>query len=169
MAVSSVFRWSVLACGAALLAPVWGQQAAAPVAPPAAARPAQPSLAPTRLQRCQAEVASLQGPARKRGLSECLVNRIEGERIVARNCTRQFRDMPAGGTTLDKATFHKQCVEASLAAGHDKVARRPAAPSSSTSTSTSTVAKPLDKATLVQAQARPPVKAASAAALKSTP
>lgn len=119
---------------------------------------------PTRMQRCESEVASLSGAERKRVLRECLVNRNEGERIVSRNCTRQFRDMPPSNTKVDKAAFMKQCVATSLKAGHDKLpARKPSTASSAPSPS-APVAKATDKPVL--ARASTPAKPASSAMAK---
>jgi hypothetical protein len=126
------------------------------------------------MQRCESEVASLSGADRKRVLRECLVNRNEGERIVSRNCSRQFRDMPPGGTKIDKGVFMKQCVATGLKAGHDKLpARKPATPSSAAAASATKAADKPAASTQALAPAKPSssaaAKPASAAASKPAP
>jgi hypothetical protein len=159
---SFVGRWCVAVCAALVWVPALAQTLATPHS---GTKPS--GHTPTRMQRCESEVASLSGAERKRVLRECLVSRNEGERIVSRNCTRQFRDMPPSNTKVDKAGFMKQCVATSLKAGHDKLpARKPATTSSAPSPS-ATVAKAIDKPVVVQASA--PAKAASGAAAKPAP
>jgi hypothetical protein len=143
--VSFVGRWCVVACVALLGGPALAQTVATPHS---GTKPS--GHVPTRMQRCESEVASLSGADRKRVLRECLVNRNEGERIVSRNCSRQFRDMPPGGTKIDKGVFMKQCVATGLKAGHDKLpARKPATPSSAAA------AKPASAAASKPAPAKP--------------
>ncbi len=84
--------------------------------------------APTRMQRCQVEISGLQGRPRTLALRECLIDRAEGERLIARDCSRQYRSLPAG-QTADKTTFQKQCVSNALSVAHKELPRRkPAAP-----------------------------------------
>jgi hypothetical protein len=106
-----------LACAALACSGVWAQMAA----------PATPLLhsGPTRMQRCQAEIAGVDTKERARKLRECLIGRAEGERLIARDCSRQFRSLPAG-SAVDKAVFQKQCVAAGLQVSHDKLPRRKA-------------------------------------------
>jgi hypothetical protein len=157
-----VGQWSVLACAALVSLPVMAQTVATPHS---GTKPS--GHTPTRMQRCESEVASLSGAERKRVLRECLVSRNEGERIVSRNCSRQFRDMPPGDTKVNKGVFMKQCVQTSLKAGHDKLpARKPVVASSSPSPS-GTAAKAADKPVLAQASAA--AKPASSAAATSVP
>jgi hypothetical protein len=83
---------------------------------------------PTRMQRCQVEISGMQGPARTRALRACLIDRTEGERLIARDCARQFRSLPAG-QTVEKSTFQKQCAASALNVAHKDLPRRkPAAP-----------------------------------------
>jgi hypothetical protein len=83
---------------------------------------------PTRMQRCQVEISGMQGPARTRMLRECLIDRAEGERLIARDCARQFRSLPAG-QSVEKSVFQKQCVTSALSVAHKELPRRkPAAP-----------------------------------------
>lgn len=98
-----------------------GAQSVAPVAP------VLPS-GPTRMQRCQAEIAGVDAKERTLKLRACLIGRAEGERLIARDCSRQFRSLPAG-SAVDKMMFQKQCVAAGLQVSHDKLPRRkPPAP-----------------------------------------
>ncbi len=134
------------------LSPAWAQTVATPNS---AAKPT--GHVPTRMQRCESEVAGLTGADRKRVLRECLVNRNEGERIVSRNCFRQFRDLPSDGTKVEKAAFMKQCVTTSLKAGHDKLPdRKPAsAPVAAASGAAKAPAKAADGAARPAAPANP--------------
>jgi hypothetical protein len=135
-----VRRWCVLAFVALCGVPALAQTVATPHS---ATKPS--GHTPTRMQRCESEVASLSGAERKRVLRECLVNRNEGERIVSRNCTRQFRDMPPSNTKVDKAAFMKQCVATSLKAGHDKLPARKPSPASSSPSPSAPVAQAVPK------------------------
>jgi hypothetical protein len=146
--------WWVVAMLA--LMPAWAQTV---VTPHSGAKPT--GHVPTRMQRCELEVVGLKGADRTRGLRECLVNRNEGERIVSRNCFRQFRDLPPGGTKVDKSVFMKHCVAAGLKAGHDKLPARKPAPAAVSGASAA--AKPVAKATDTPATARAvaPAKPAS--------
>jgi hypothetical protein len=80
----------------------------------------------TRMQRCQSEIVGMQGAERSRNLRECLINRAEGERLIARDCSRQYRSLPASPAT-DKTTFQKQCIATGLQASHKELPRRKAA------------------------------------------
>jgi hypothetical protein len=86
------------------------------------------SSTPTRMQRCQVEISGLEGRSRTIALRECLINRTEGERLIARDCSRQYRSLPAG-QSADKNTFQKQCIAGALSVAHKELPRRkPAAP-----------------------------------------
>jgi hypothetical protein len=149
--VSFVGQWCVVVCATMVWVPALAQTVATPHS---GTKPS--GHTPTRMQRCESEVASLSGAERKRVLRECLVNRNEGERIVSRNCSRQFRDLPPTDTKKDKGVFMKQCVATSLKAGHDKLpARKPDTASSPASPS----------APVAKASAKP----ASSAAATPTP
>ncbi len=79
----------------------------------------------TRMQRCQQELIGVEGAERVRSLRECLINRAEGERLVARDCSRQYRSLPAG-QAKDKTAFQKQCVATGLQAAHKDLPGRKA-------------------------------------------
>ncbi len=114
MVVYSVFRSGLLACATAALLPAWAQQSSTPIAG-----------GPTRMQRCQAELADVKGSARTLKLRKCLIDRTEGERLLTRDCSRQYRALPKGHK-VDKVAFQKQCVIAGLKAGHEALPRRKA-------------------------------------------
>jgi hypothetical protein len=110
---------TALLCGALCL-PAWAQT---PDAAPAATAGASHSL--TRMQRCQQELMGVEGAERVRSLRECLINRAEGERLIARDCSRQYRSLPAG-QAKDKTAFQKQCVATGLQAAHKDLPGRKA-------------------------------------------
>jgi hypothetical protein len=117
MVAYSVFRSGVLACAAAALLPVWAQQASTQVV-----------SGPTRMQRCQAEIGDLKGSARTLKLRKCLIDRTEGERLLTRDCNRQYRALPKGHSQ-DKVPFQRKCVAAGLNVGYEALPRRkPPAP-----------------------------------------
>jgi hypothetical protein len=115
MVVYSVFRSGFLVCAAAALLPAWAQQSTTQIV----------SGGPTRMQRCQAELADVKGSARTLKLRKCLIDRTEGERLLTRDCNRQFRALPTGHK-VDKVAFQKQCVTTGLKAGHEALPRRKA-------------------------------------------
>ncbi len=111
------------------LPPARAQTAAPPVARHTALTGAQLGNAPTRMQRCQIEISGLDGRARTLALRECLINRAEGERLIARDCARQYRNLPTGQAAADKNAFQKQCVAGALNVAHKELPKRkPAAP-----------------------------------------
>lgn len=112
MVVFSVFRNGLLVCASAALLPAWAQQSSTQIVG-----------GPTRMQRCQAEIGDLKGSARTLKLRKCLIDRTEGERLLTRDCSRQFRALPAGHK-LDKVVFQKQCVATGLKVGHEELPRR---------------------------------------------
>lgn len=122
----------------ALIAGLWVCATAAAFAQTAtvsvtAAPAANTAATPTRMQRCQSEIASLEGATRKRVLRECLVGRAEGERLIGRDCSRQYRSLPAG-QSIDKATYIKQCSAGALNVGHKELPKsKSAAPPASAS------------------------------------
>ncbi len=125
-----------------------GDKPVAKSAPATAVVPVPVQVAPdtigptaTRMQRCQAELVGVAGKDRSRILRECLVYRAEGERLLARDCSRQFRSLPAGHGT-DKTTFQKQCLATALQVSHKELPRRPARPVSASTNSAPTVAAP---------------------------
>jgi hypothetical protein len=154
MVVNSVFRSGVLACAAAALLPVWAQQSTTQIVG-----------GPTRMQRCQAELADVKGSARTLKLRKCLIDRTEGERLLTRDCSRQYRALPTGHKE-DKVSFQKQCVSAGLKVGHEALPRRkvPAPVAQASSAVGSPVAS---QPTASKAQAVPAAKAASKPADKS--
>ncbi len=98
-------------------APVWAQHA-----PQAAAGG---GYAPTRMEYCQRDLGGLQGDARKRALSECLVRRLEGERLVARECRRQVREVPAAAN--QQWQLQRECEHRALSAPTTELPQRPPA------------------------------------------
>jgi hypothetical protein len=88
------------------------------------AAPAAAQFEPTRMQMCSTELGAAAGDARKKLLGDCLRRRLEGEKIVERNCKRQVREMTvdAGST---KEELHKQCVHRALQVGYAELPRRP--------------------------------------------
>jgi hypothetical protein len=90
----------------------------------AAPAPVQASGLPhTRMQRCLAELADVTGDARKQNLRECLSRRVEGERILGRDCERQVREVPSAGG-LDKHHLHRQCLDNALQASYVTMPKR---------------------------------------------
>ncbi len=116
MVVYSVIRGGVLAWVSIALMPAWAQQSTTLIAG-----------GPTRMQRCQAEIGDLKGSERTLKLRKCLIDRTEGERLLTRDCSRQFRALPAG-QKVDKVAFQKQCVATGLKVGHEALPRRKVAP-----------------------------------------
>jgi hypothetical protein len=114
MAVYSVFRSGVFACAAVALLPVWAQQSTTQIVG-----------GPTRMQRCQAELADVKGSARTLKLRKCLIDRTEGERLLTRECNQKYRALPTGHK-VDKVSFQKQCVATGLKVGHEALPRRKA-------------------------------------------
>ncbi len=112
MAVYSVIRGGMLVCAALALLPVWAQQSSTQIV-----------SKPTRMQRCQAEIGDVKGSARTVQLRKCLIDRTEGERLLTRDCGRQYRALPKGHKA-DKVAFQKQCVANGLNAGHQTLPRR---------------------------------------------
>lgn len=111
---------------------------------------------PTRMQRCQVEISGMQGPARTRALRECLIDRTEGERLIARDCARQYRSLPAG-QSVEKSVFQKQCVTGALSVAHKELPRRkPAAPKVTANGST------LSNSSVIPVSSRPAAPAANA-------
>lgn len=115
MVVYSVFRSGLLVCATAALLPAWAQQSTTQLV----------GSGPTRMQRCQAEIGDVKGSARTLQLRKCLIDRTEGERLLTRDCNRQYRALPTGHK-VDKVSFQKQCVLTGLKAGHDALPRRKA-------------------------------------------
>jgi hypothetical protein len=157
MVVYSVFRNGLLACAAVTLLPVWAQQSTAVIAG-----------GPTRMQRCQAEIADVKGSARTLQLRKCLIDRTEGERLLTRDCNRQYRALPAGHK-VDKVSFQKQCVVTGLKAGTDALPRRKApAPAAQASGASGTTSQPAaGKAVTTKAPATPVANSVTQAANKS--
>lgn len=135
-------------------APVWAQHA-----PQAAAGG---GYAPTRMEYCQRDLGGLQGDARKRALSECLVRRLEGERLVARECRRQVREVPAAAN--QQWQLQRECETRALSVPTPELPQRPAAASREVADATF---KPVDAAA-PSAEAAP-APAAAPARSESTP
>ena len=99
----------------AILGSIW-------LATAAAAAAAQSN--PSKMQRCQAELAGVQGNERKLQLRQCLVNRTEGERLASRDCAKQLRELPPD-PAADKALMQKKCVATALSVAHAQLPKRP--------------------------------------------
>jgi hypothetical protein len=89
----------------------------------AASTAAQSSHSPSKMQRCQAELASVQGNTRTLQLRECLVARTEGERLITRDCAKQLRELPPD-PAVDKAVMQKKCVASALNVGYAQLPKR---------------------------------------------
>lgn len=152
MVVYSVFRSGLFACAAAALLPVWAQQSTTQIVG-----------GPTRMQRCQTEIGDVKGAARTLKLRKCLIDRTEGERLLTRDCARQFRALPSGHKQ-DKVSFQKQCVATGLKAGHEALPRRKApAPDATVSAASATLGQASATKPLA---AKSPAKAASQSSSK---
>lgn len=95
--------------------PVWAQNA--PLA--------GGGYAPTRMEYCQRDLGGLQGDERKRALRECLMRRLEGERLVARECRRQVRDVPAAAN--QQWQLQRECENRALSVPTAELPQRPPA------------------------------------------
>jgi hypothetical protein len=88
------------------------------------ANPAAAQSSPSKMQRCQTELAGVQGNERKLQLRQCLVSRTEGERLITRDCAKQLRELPVD-PAVDKAVLQKKCVVNALNVAHDQLPKRP--------------------------------------------
>lgn len=79
---------------------------------------------PTRFTLCQREVHGMKGD-HKQLLRRCLNRRLEGERLVERNCRRQ-----TGGVSgvAARQLAQRDCVQTALAVPSDKLPKRPPPP-----------------------------------------
>ena len=84
---------------------------------------AQNHQGPSKMQRCQAELAGVEGNDRKIQLRQCLVNRTEGERLATRDCAKQLRELPPN-PAADKALRHKKCIATALNVAHAQLPKR---------------------------------------------
>jgi hypothetical protein len=148
MVVNSVFRSGVLTFAAAALLPVWAQQSTTQIV-----------SGPTRMQRCQAELADVKGSARTLKLRKCLIDRTEGERLLTRECNQKYRALPAGHKE-DKVSFQKRCVATGLKVGHEALPRRKA-PAPAAQASGATGSAVVNQPAASKTQAAPTAKAAS--------
>lgn len=89
----------------------------------AAIAPAAAQSSPSKMQRCQAELAGVQGNDRKLQLRQCLVSRTEGERLITRDCAKQLRELPPD-PAVDKALMQKKCVANALNVGYAQLPKR---------------------------------------------
>ncbi len=159
MVVYSVFRSGLVVCAAAALLPAWAQQASTQIV----------ASGPTRMQRCQAEITDVKGSARTLKLRKCLIDRTEGERLLTRDCNRQYRALPTGHK-VDKVAFQKQCVVTGLSASTEALPRRKvAAPVAGASGASATPGQPVQgKPVSAKAPSAPVTTAVSQAASKPT-
>ncbi len=108
-----------------VLAVLWSLAGCAAMAQTSIPAPAlvQPGEAlPTRFGMCQREVRHMQGD-RKQLMRRCLTRRLEGERIVERDCRRQ-----AGQAGAARQQAQRDCVRQALAMRSDELPKRPPPP-----------------------------------------
>ena len=76
---------------------------------------------PTRMVLCQRELGGIDAD-RKARIRSCLARRLEGERIVERNCKRQAERVRAGP---DRLAEQRTCERQALAVPFSDLPRRP--------------------------------------------
>ena len=86
---------------------------------------AQP--APSRMQRCNADLALVTGDARKAQLSDCLRRRLDAERLVERECRSHIGSVPIS-KPAEKSKLQQECVARGLQVNYADLPRRPVAP-----------------------------------------
>ncbi len=77
------------------------------------------------MQMCEAELASVTGEARKKQITDCLRRRLEGEKIVERDCKRQMREVAVDLAGASKLELQRQCVSRALQVSYSELPRRP--------------------------------------------
>ena len=109
----------VLSAALATAGAACAQGAAAPVAPatPSLIAPGEPL--PPRFVLCQREVSTLQGE-RKALMRTCLARRLEGERVVQRDCKRQVSSVK--GVPARQSALH-DCERQALAVASSELPR----------------------------------------------
>jgi hypothetical protein len=79
------------------------------------------------MQLCEAELAAVNGDTRKKVIGECLRRRLEGEKIVERDCKRQAREVVVELSANTKQDMHRQCMRSALQVSYTELPRRPVA------------------------------------------
>ncbi|HPK30969.1 MAG: hypothetical protein KDF67_03690 [Ottowia sp.] len=102
----------------------WMALMGATLAGAAGAQTMEEGAAPTRLMHCQREVAGAKGD-RAQLLRACLNRRLEGERIVARDCQREAGAV-AGALARHRA--QQACERRALAVPSQELPKRPPPP-----------------------------------------
>ena len=105
-------RW--LACGLFCAGGAWAQAAAPTLVYP-------DELLPTRMVLCQREVGAAERDRRSR-LRTCLARRLEGERLIERQCRRQASGV-SGAAARSQA--QRDCERQALAVPFAELPRRP--------------------------------------------
>lgn len=108
-------RW--LALGLFCASCAWAQPAAPTLVYP-------DELLPTRMVLCQREVGAVERDRRSK-LRTCLARRLEGERIIERNCKRQAGSV-SGVAPRNEA--QRDCERQALAVPSTELPRRPPPP-----------------------------------------
>lgn len=79
---------------------------------------------PTRLTLCQREIRGMKG-AREPLMRRCLSRRLEGERIIERNCRRRVARI---GGAVAQQQAQRECVQQALMVRSDELPKRPPPP-----------------------------------------
>ena len=86
---------------------------------------AQP--APSRMERCNVDLAAVTGGARKTQISDCLRRRLDAERIVERECRSHTGSVPIANAA-EKSKLQQECVNRGLQVNYADLPRRAVAP-----------------------------------------
>lgn len=108
----------------AVLGLVWVGGAGAQSAPGAPPLVHPDELLPTRMVLCQREVTAIESD-RKDRLRACLARRLEGERLIERNCKRQAGSVSG---VAARAQAQRDCERQALAVPSTELPRRPPPP-----------------------------------------
>lgn len=79
---------------------------------------------PTRMQFCQLELQGVEGEARRQQLRECLLRRIDAERLVLRDCRQRVRE--ARVPAADRVRWQRDCEWRALAVHSSELPQPPA-------------------------------------------
>ena len=104
-------RWTALGV-------LWATSAGAPAAPPLVLAD---ELPPTRMVLCQREAAGVERD-RNGTLRTCLARRLEGERIVERNCKHQAVGVSGANARVQA---QRDCERLALSVPSSELPRRP--------------------------------------------